>query len=76
MTHCANEILKNATIPWSKQMEAFAEKVEETSDIIANVVKVQRRMARVKQLLVKYELQHMLNLGENLLDVSRCLDFS
>jgi hypothetical protein len=51
-------------------MEAFAAKVEGISEDIAGVVRAQRRIAKVKKLLMKYELLPMLNVSEANLDVT------
>lgn len=66
--------MRNAHIPWSKLIMEFAARVMEISEAAAEAVKTHLRVAKVKEMILKYELPQMLSVSESHLDVSNTVE--
>jgi hypothetical protein len=67
---CVNTILQGAVVPWSAGAEAFAENASRISEAAAAAVDTHRRMASVKQLLLKYQLPELISHSAATLNVN------
>ncbi|XP_059479005.1 kinetochore-associated protein 1 [Neocloeon triangulifer] len=70
---CVSRILHDMPVPWSKNVLAFADRAEQFSEECAHVIRKQRKLAKIKETLIKYELLPLLNNGDAHLDINYAL---